>query len=271
MKIIKNLVDSSKYGIKCPYEMTPEFYVVHNTANDASARNEIAYMRRNDSNTSFHYAIDHKEIVQGIPEDRNAFHAGDGGNGDGNRKGISIEICYSKTGGSRFIEAEKKTAEFIAQGLIKRGWGIDRVKKHQDFSGKYCPHRTLDLGWLRFLAMIQKEIDKATKKEEVISVLEWQRAAIADGFSFPKYGPDGSWGKECEAVAREAVCKYRFLNYKYKNLVKIIQRVVGVDPDGKFGTGTKKAVIVYQKAHGLVADGCVGLNTWKSLLHLLKE
>ena len=267
MKIIKNLVPTSKYGIKCPYEMTPEFYVVHNTANDASARNEIAYMRRNDSNTSFHYAIDHKEIVQGIPEDRNAFHAGDGGNGDGNRKGISIEICYSKTGGSRFIEAEKKTAEFIADGLIKRGWGIERVRKHQDFSGKYCPHRTLDLGWLRFLAMIQKEIDKATKKEEVISVLEWQRAAIADGFSFPKYGPDGSWGKECESVAKTAIVKKRLI-YTNKNLTKIVQRVVGVDPDGKFGAGTKKAVIAYQKAHGLVADGVVGLNTWKEILEI---
>lgn len=271
MKIIKNLVDSSKYGIKCPYEMTPEFYVVHNTANDASARNEIAYMRRNDSNTSFHYAIDHKEIVQGIPEDRNAFHAGDGGNGDGNRKGISIEICYSKTGGSRFIKAEKKTAEFIAQGLIKRGWGIERVRKHQDFSGKYCPHRTLDMGWCRFLDMIAEELDEKPVEKTTFSVREWQIAAIADGFSFPKYGADGSWGKECEAVAKTAVCKYRFMNYKYKNLVKIIQRVVGVTADGKFGTGTKKAVIVYQKAHGLVADGCVGLNTWKSLLHLLKE
>lgn len=268
MKIIKNLVDSSKYGIKCPYEMTPEFFVIHNTANDASAKNEIAYMRRNDSTTSFHYAIDHNDIVQGIPEDRNAFHAGDGGNGDGNRKGIAIEICYSKSGGTKFVNAERRTAKFVAEKLKEYGWGIERVRKHQDFSGKYCPHRTLDLGWLRFLAMIQKEIDKATKKEEVISVLEWQRAAIADGFSFPKYGPDGSWGKECEAVAREAVCKYRFLNYKYKNLVKIIQRVVGVTADGKFGTGTKKAVIVYQKAHGLVADGCVGLNTWKEILEI---
>lgn len=27
--------------------------------------------------------------------------------------------------------------------------------KHQDFSGKYCPHRTLDLGWERFLNKIR--------------------------------------------------------------------------------------------------------------------
>lgn len=262
MVIVKNFVDEAKYSIKCPYEMTPEFIVVHNTANDASARNEISYMRRNGNTVSFHYAIDDKEIVQGIPENRNAFHAGDGGEGDGNRKGIAIEICFSKSGGTRFIEAEKRTAKFIAERLKVYGWGIDRVKKHQDFSGKYCPHRTLDMGWSRFLDMIERELSGGEKN----SVLEWQKAAIADGFKFPKYGADGKWGSECETVAKQAICKYRLLNYKYRNLVKIIQRVVGVKADGKFGAGTKKAVVVFQKANGLVADGIVGLNTWKIIL-----
>ncbi len=158
MKVVQNLVSPSKYSIKCPYSMALEFIVVHNTANDASAANEVAYMIRNNNQVSFHYAIDDKEIVQGIPENRNAWHAGDGGNGRGNRKGLSIEICYSKSGGQRFIEAEKLAAKFIAYKLKEKGWGIDRVKKHQDFSGKYCPHRTLDMGWQRFLDMVQKEL-----------------------------------------------------------------------------------------------------------------
>ena len=68
------------------------------------------------------------KIVQGIPENRNAWHAGDG-NGGGNRKGIGIEICYSKSGGPRFINAEKLAAKFIAYKLNERSWGIDKVKK----------------------------------------------------------------------------------------------------------------------------------------------
>jgi len=159
MKVIQNLVPASKYNIKCPYPMTPEFIVVHNTANDANAANEVAYMIRNDNKVSFHYAVDDKEIVQGIPENRNAWHAGDGTNGRGNRKGLSIEICYSKSGGQRFIEAEKLAAKFTAYKLYEKGWGIDKVKKHQDFSGKYCPHRTLDMGWQRFLDMVQSELN----------------------------------------------------------------------------------------------------------------
>ncbi|NLX82023.1 MAG: XlyB [Proteiniphilum sp.] len=155
--------------------MDAEFIVVHNTANDASARNEVQYMINNNSSTSFHYAIDNKEIIQGIPENRNAFHAGDGGNGKGNRKGLSVEICYSKSGGQRFIEAEKLAAKFIASKLKEKNWGIDKVKKHQDFSGKYCPHRTLDMGWQRFLNMVQIELDNLKGEEMTTMTLQkWQ-------------------------------------------------------------------------------------------------
>ncbi len=158
MDVTKNLVPADKYYLKCPYSMEAEFFVVHNTANDASARDEIAYMIRNDLEKSFHYAIDDKEVVQGIPESRNAWHAGDGKNGKGNRCGIGIEICYSLSGGERFIAAEQRAAKFIAKKLKAKGWGIDRVKKHQDFDGKYCPHRTLDMGWQRFINMIKAEM-----------------------------------------------------------------------------------------------------------------
>lgn len=168
MQVKQNLVPASKYSVKCPNPMVPKFIVVHNTANDASAANEIAYMIRNDNQTSFHFAVDDKEIIQGIPENRNAWHAGDG-NGPGNRKGLSIEICYSKSGGPKFIAAEKLAAEFIASKLRERSWGIDRVRKHQDFSGKYCPHRTLDMGWQRFLNMVAKELNPVEKTKVTVN------------------------------------------------------------------------------------------------------
>lgn len=162
MNIVKNLVSPSLYSVKCPYPMNPTRIVVHNTANDASARNEIQYMINNRNEVSFHYAVDDKEIVQGIPENRNAWHSGDGGNGVGNRQGIAIEICYSKSGDARFDAAEALAAKFIASKLKEKGWGIDKVTKHQDYSNKYCPHRTLDKGWQRFLNMIQKELGQTT-------------------------------------------------------------------------------------------------------------
>ena len=97
------------------------------------------------------------------------------------------------------------------------------------------------------------------------AVKEWQTAAIADGFKFPKYGADGVWGAECESVAKAAVCKKR-LTYTNRNLTKIVQRKVGVKADGMFGKDTDRAVRNYQKANGLAVDGCVGINTWKKIL-----
>ena len=166
VNIIKQIVPESKYGIKCPYKMTPTRIVVHNTANDATARNEIAYMTNNNNETSFHYAVDDKEIVQGIEENRNGWHASDG-NGKGNREGIAIEICYSKSGGDRFIKAEQNAVDLIVYLLKKYNWGIDRVTKHQDYTNKYCPHRTLDMGWDRFLNMIKAKLDNKPVSNEV--------------------------------------------------------------------------------------------------------
>ena len=160
MNVIKNLVDKSKYDIKCPYYMNAQFITVHNTANDASAASEINYMISNNNQVSFHFAVDDTQIVQGIPEDRNAWHAGDG-NGLGNRNSIAVEICYSKSGGSRFDKAEENAVELIVNILKRYGWGIDKVKRHYDYAPnkKYCPHRTMDKGWQRFLNMIQKKLN----------------------------------------------------------------------------------------------------------------
>lgn len=97
------------------------------------------------------------------------------------------------------------------------------------------------------------------------TVKEWQEAAIADGFKFPKYGADGDWGNECIAVAKQAIVKKR-VTYKYKNLTKIVQKVVGVSADGLCGKETRAAIINWQRSNNLEADGEVGLASWKKML-----
>ncbi|MGM0950066.1 MAG: N-acetylmuramoyl-L-alanine amidase [Bacillota bacterium] len=162
----KNLVSKSKYGLKCPNPMTAQYITIHNTANDASAANEISYMIGNTSSTSFHFAVDDKEVRQGIPTNRNAWHTGDGTNGTGNRKSIGVEICYSKSGGAKYKAAEKLVIKFVAQLLKERGWGIDRVRKHQDWNGKYCPHRILSEGrWEQVKAAIAAELERIGGKK----------------------------------------------------------------------------------------------------------
>lgn len=162
MQITNVVCPTNKYSIKCPYPMTPEYITIHNTANDASAMSEISYMLGNNMKTSFHAAVDNERVVTGLPFNRNGYHAGDGRTGTGNRKSIGIEICYSRSGGERFEQAERLCAEYTAYLLKQYGWGIDRVKKHQDWSGKYCPHRTLDMGWERFLNMVNEYLGGTT-------------------------------------------------------------------------------------------------------------
>ena len=97
------------------------------------------------------------------------------------------------------------------------------------------------------------------------TVKEWQQAAIKDGFSFPKYGADGKWGQECESVARKATVKKRVF-YLNKNLTRLVQRVVGVTPDGLCGNQTAAAIKRWQKENRLTDDGVIGINSWKKML-----
>lgn len=157
-----NLVPPSMYGIKCPYSMRATKATVHETDNNASANNEVVYMIGNGNQTSFHVSIDEKEAVQGIPFSRNAWHAGDGGNGYGNRNTISFEICknYDPNKGTTKISGSQLTAynkakanavKVIAAVMIEQGINgiVDNVKTHQDWSGKLCPQKMLREGlWI---------------------------------------------------------------------------------------------------------------------------
>lgn len=279
-------VPSSKYSRKCPYGMSPSYITVHNTANNASARNEATYMRNNNNQVSFHDVIDDKEVVHCIPHNRNAWHAGDGGSGTGNRKTIGVEICYSKSGGSRFTAAEKNAAKYIAKLLKQRGWGISRVKRHKDWSGKNCPHRTMALGWQRFLNMISAELGGSSSTSSAIT-------------SAKTTAVDGSWGIDCTyksqkvfGTTADGIVSYQpQVNKKYlancytgswqfyksgysagSELIRAIQKSLKAKGyytgaiDGWCGKQTVTAIQKFLKAKGLYSDsidGSMGPNTVK--------
>jgi N-acetylmuramoyl-L-alanine amidase len=75
---------------------------------------------------------------------------------------------------------------------------------------------------------------------------------------------DGDFGTKSKAKAKTVVIKKGSTG----NIVKIWQAYlvcIGADPkgiDGDFGNGCHTATVNYQTAHGLTADGIVGVNTW---------
>ena len=224
------MLDSSKYSLKCPYTMDAQYITIHNTSNSAPAQNEITYMKNNSNTTSFHVCVDEKYVIQAIPFNRNAWHSGDGGSGTGNRKSIGIEIARSTGDANLFAQAEQNCAEYVAKLLKERGWGINKVKKHQDWSGKYCPHKTLDKGWQRFLNMIQTELNKLNQnttstasvyKVETIKG-EWKIKVLQDTnlWNDTNYKTVGGHVKKDQVLYVTEITKdYNFFIYQGKYLV----------------------------------------------------
>lgn len=265
--IISMPISSSKYSKKCPYSMRPQYITVHNTANDASARNEVSYMRRNSSSTSYHVAVDDKEVVIAAPFNRNCFHAGDGRYGTGNRKTIGIEICYSRSGGARFDAAEDNAARYIASLLKAYGWGINRVKRHYDWSRKYCPHRTMDRGWTRFLNMVRSymglpaaSIPSGREGTESIGKVaidhKWGPATTRASQKVLGTYIDGIVSKQSKRARKflpnVSTASWKFVNNpgKGSNMVRALQRLVGASVDGKCGPGTVAALQRFLKSKG---------------------
>ena len=153
MYVLKqNLVSKDKYPIKCPYPMKVEYITVHDTANSGPAINEIQYMITNNNQVSFHIAVDEVHAIQGLPFDRNSWSCGDGGVGTGNRKSISIEICRpTHADNSLYTRAEENAVYVAARLLYTNQLSIEKLKKHQDWSGKRCPNILLKEGrWNTF-------------------------------------------------------------------------------------------------------------------------
>lgn len=154
----QNLVSKDKYSIKCPYSMKVEYITIHDTANRASATNEIQYMITNNNEVSFHLAVDETQAIQGLPFDRNSWSCGDGAKGSGNRKSISVEICRAThEDKSLYLQAEENAVYVVARLLYANNLSIEKLKKHQDWSGKTCPNVLLKEGrWNSFKERVNK-------------------------------------------------------------------------------------------------------------------
>lgn len=158
--------------------MTAQYITVHNTGNPTStAANERAYLSNptNTNSTAYHIVVDAKQALEAIPPNEVAYHAGDGSNGPGNTTSIGIEICES----GDYQANEQAAVELIASMLKLRGWGVDRVKAHKDWSGKQCPHLILP-HWNDFLSRISAEMEEVAevRYKKLEDVPSWARKTI---------------------------------------------------------------------------------------------
>ncbi len=123
-----------------------KFITIHNTAEPFSALQERDRVNFRKGSTSFHYAVDEDAAVQILPLGRHGWHAGDG-RGAGNMSSIGIEICRSHCRDDRgelYRRSENNAVVLAALLLDHYGLETSRLRMHQDWSGKFCPHRILE-------------------------------------------------------------------------------------------------------------------------------
>lgn len=169
-----DLIDKSLYPYKCPYLINLQAIVIHNAATpNGTAKALNKALHNSKEYKSWHFSVDDKDIIQSLPLNRNAFATGDGAFGMGNRTGIHIEIAKDNDTDSReeWLETRNNGARLAAELLHKYGWGIDHLKKHQDYkmtdgTYKYCPHKILDEGWAEFKALVSLYLNKLDEEEK---------------------------------------------------------------------------------------------------------
>lgn len=255
---------------------TKKYIVIHETDNFKKGANGLRHANaqyNGNLSTSVHFYCGSDGIYQVAELDKCVWAVGKNYNNTHSIKDatnyntINIEICVNEDGD--YNVARKNAIELVKYLMNREGLSVDRVIRHFDAKGKYCPRKMMDdvALWQDFKNAIEDRRDSGGEEVSQVNekVLEFQKAAMADGFLFPLFGIDGKWGCECETVAKKAIVKKR-ASYKYENLTKIVQKTVGVAIDGKCGSQTKVAIMSYQRKQGLLVDGCVGIKTWKKIL-----
>ena len=200
MQIKQQIIPKSRKTQRPGIAMIPQFITIHSTGNPSStAQNEADYVCKNSvRQASFHFVCDEKQVIQVIPTNEIAWHAGDGGSGTGNRKSIAIEICESGNRKAAVDNAVQLTKQLIDEFKIQPG----NVFQHHHWSGKNCPRILRDnkyikdrIDWKYFTAKIREEEEEMTQ-EQFNDMMENYLASRAQKAPHDWSAADRKWAEE---------------------------------------------------------------------------
>jgi N-acetylmuramoyl-L-alanine amidase CwlA len=218
--------------------------VLHETANPgATDENHFNYFNNAYRGASAHVFVDWDSITQLVPWNERAWHAGP----TANRQFLSLEMCRPQQyDPDRFTLVWNASVWCVAY-MLKNICGITEVNEetllsHAEVSNRWGETDHQDP--ISYLAEYGKTMDDF-------------RAAVQDVIN----GGTGAYQTQRRVLKKG--CKgsdVADLQYKLNQVAD-----AGLVADGDFGSRTEAAVVKFQSAQGLTADGIVGEQTLAAL------
>ena len=230
--------------------LQPQGLVIHDTDNaGATAQNNRDYFNRIYASASAHCFVDWNNVIQTIPENEVAWHAGY----TANHRYLSIEMCEPANHNvAQFNTMYQKAVELSADICKRYGWSANNIVSHYwcsitfgetDHEDPIAFLKDYGKSWDILLSDIQKAING-----ESVSVTTNTIPSINSN-NATDYSRYGSFvGGRCGELQT-------LLNKVGYNLVV----------DSKFGANTLNAVMSFQQKYGLQVDGYAGNQTFSKL------
>ena len=278
--------------------------VIHDTdAPGGTAQNNRDYFNNNSVDASAHYFVDWNKVIQTIPENEVAWHAGR----TANHKYLSIEICVpSKHNAYQFNKAYNNAVDLTVDMCRRYNWKVSDIFSHEWCSLNYKETDHTDpVAYFReygkSMDTFRKDVARklSVADNNGISDSEVSKAAsylgdnarkvqyLLNCFGYNLY-IDGQCGRrttQCIGYLQTRLDIYPDHLFGPKSIkkalsqldiaergcgfineTKLIQYMLGVTPqDGIFGNKTYAKVVEFQKNHGIYPDGRVGFKTFTKL------
>lgn len=162
-----------------------EYIVIHYTSNQGdTAKNNADYFAREKVGASAHYFCDENEIRQSVKDTDTAWHCGAKTYRHPecrNANSIGVEICMNdKTGAVR--QGSIATAAELVRYLMQRySVPIDRVIRHYDVTGKYCPGPMVDdpTLWAEFKQSLTQTEDDSVRYKYYDDMPDWAKPTVS--------------------------------------------------------------------------------------------
>ncbi len=155
--------------------LKPRSVTIHNTANTNRGANAAAHskfvrnkgyyeLRGKKHWVSWHYVVDDKQVIQQIPLNEQAWHAG-----AANAASVAIEICMHSD--MNEAQAYDNAAALVATLVTDLELVASDIVTHQSWTGKNCP-QVLLVGdrWQRFVNRIGQLVHASGMMEATLAI-----------------------------------------------------------------------------------------------------